>query len=93
MHAKHLFVSFSALVAGFFSSSGFAQPSSATLTYKLEQQFEAADKNGDGALTKAEAEAAGMSRVVRHFDRIDGNKDGKITPDELRAVVRARLAG
>jgi Ca2+-binding EF-hand superfamily protein len=91
MHAKHLFVSIPTLVAGFFSPAGFAQPSSTAFAYKVEQQFKAADKNGDGALTKAEAESAGMGRVVRHFDRIDGNKDGKITPDELRAVLRAGL--
>lgn len=58
---------------------------------RFDEHFKAADKDGDDALTKAEAEAAGMGRIVRHFDRIDGNKDGKVTRDELRATIPSRL--
>ena len=46
----------------------------------------AADKDGDGALSKAEAEAAGMKRLVENFDRLDANKDGKVTREEMRAA-------
>lgn len=56
---------------------------------KFEERFHAADKDGDGALTKEEAKAAGLDRIVEHFDRIDANKDGKITVDELRDALRA----
>jgi Ca2+-binding EF-hand superfamily protein len=62
------------------------------LLSRFDEQFKAADKDRDGILTRAEAEAAGMGRIVRHFDRIDGNKDGKVTRDELRAVVRIGLS-
>lgn len=55
---------------------------------KFEERFRAADKDGDGALTKEEAKAAGLGRIVEHFDRIDANKDGKITIDELRDALR-----
>lgn len=59
---------------------------------KFSERFMAADKNGDGALTREEAEAAGLSRVLEHFDRLDTNGDGKLTQDELRALLRARHA-
>ena len=57
---------------------------------KFEERFRAADKDGDGALTREEAQAAGLARIVDHFDRIDINKDGKITIDELRDALRSR---
>lgn len=40
----------------------------------MERTFKAADKNGDGKLTLAEAKA-GMPRVASTFTRIDANKD------------------
>src|SRR4029077_7233312 len=51
---------------------------------RMQEQFRQADKDGDGALSKAEAEA-GMPRLAKHFDAIDADKDGKITQEELRA--------
>jgi hypothetical protein len=45
----------------------------------------AADKDGDGAISKAEADGAGMKRLSANFDKIDANKDGKITREEMRA--------
>ena len=46
-------------------------------------RFQAADTNGDGKLSRSEAQA--MPMVAKHFDEIDTNKDGYITCDELRA--------
>ena len=51
---------------------------------KRAERFKAADKDGDGALSKAEADAAGLKGVSKNFDRIDTNKDGKVTRDEMR---------
>ena len=59
---------------------------------RFDQQFKAADKDGDGALTKEEAANAGMSRIVEHFDQIDVNKDGKVTPEEIRGMIRHRVS-
>ena len=59
---------------------------------KFSEQFKSADKDGDGALTKSEAQTANLSRVVEHFDRIDANRDGKVTREEIRTLVRARVS-
>ena len=58
---------------------------------RAQERFRQADKNGDGALSKAEAEA-GMPRLAKDFAAIDANKDGKITPEELRAYGAKRHA-
>jgi Ca2+-binding EF-hand superfamily protein len=57
----------------------------------FDQRFKKADANGDGKLTKAEADA-GMPRIAKNFDTIDANKDGFITPDEIRATMEKRQA-
>jgi Ca2+-binding EF-hand superfamily protein len=58
---------------------------------RMQERFRGADKDGDGALSKAEAEA-GMPRLAKHFDAIDANKDGKLSQDELRAYGAQRHA-
>jgi len=45
------------------------------------------DKNGDGAVDKAEWTAAG--RPAERFDAVDANKDGKVTAAELDAAMAA----
>lgn len=54
----------------------------------FQQRFTAADKDGDGALTREEAKA--MPRVAAHFDDIDANHDGKVTPSEIVAFMAAQ---
>jgi Ca2+-binding EF-hand superfamily protein len=51
---------------------------------KFDAEFKAADKNGDGGLSKEEATAS-MPRLARHFDQLDANKDGVVTLEELQA--------
>lgn len=48
----------------------------------IEQHFDAADTNHDGALSKEEAKE-GMPILYARFDENDANKDGKITKDEV----------
>jgi hypothetical protein len=48
-------------------------------------RLKAADTNGDGLISKAEAQAS-LPRLYKHFDEIDTNHDGQISPDELKAA-------
>lgn len=50
---------------------------------KFAADFKAADKNGDGGLSKEEA--AALPRIAQHFDQLDTNKDGVVTQEELQA--------
>ena len=68
-----------------------AQAPSDAMLQKMQARWKAADKNGDGLIDKAEAEA-GLPRVVRHFDQLDVNHDGKLSADELRATAQSRMA-
>ena len=57
--------------------------------HKRGERFKAADKDGDGALSKAEVDSAKMTRTAKNFDAIDSNKDGKITREEMVAYRTA----
>jgi len=59
------------------------------MAQRFDAKFKAADKDGDGALTKEEAQA-GMPRLAKNFDQVDANHDGKVTEDEIRAYMKAR---
>ncbi len=49
-----------------------------------------ADTDGDGRVSRAEAEAAGSKRSTDWFDKLDLNKDGYVTQDETRQAKEAR---
>lgn len=51
-------------------------------------RFAAMDTNGDGAVTKAEADA----HRAAMFAEIDANKDGNVTPAEMQAHHDAKRA-
>jgi hypothetical protein len=53
-----------------------------------EQRFKAADKDGDGKLTREEARA-GMPRVHSNFDKLDTGKLGFVTLDQVKAALSA----
>lgn len=56
---------------------------------RMAERFKKADTDGNGVLSRAEAEKS-MPRMVRHFDSIDANRDGQITMDEIMAARKAR---
>ncbi len=60
---------------------------------KMQERWKAADKDGDGALSRAEVDAAKMPMLSRDFDKLDANKDGKLTADELRNAMMQRRQG
>jgi hypothetical protein len=59
---------------------------------KRAERLKAADKDGDGAISKAEADAAGMKGLSKNFDKVDANKDGKVSREEMR-TARAEHKG
>lgn len=56
---------------------------------RIDKRFRAADKDGDGVLTREEARK-GMPSLYRMFDQVDADKDGKVTREELEAAFQAR---
>jgi hypothetical protein len=47
-----------------------------------EERWKAADKDGDGLISRDEA--AAMPRMSSHFDRLDANTDGRVSREEMR---------
>jgi Ca2+-binding EF-hand superfamily protein len=58
---------------------------------KARAKFNAIDKDQDGRISRAEADAK-APKIAKNFDRIDTNKDGYISQDELAAVGERRKA-
>lgn len=56
---------------------------------RFDKRFRAADKDGDGALSRDEARR-GMPSVYGRFDEIDADKDGNITQNELDGFIQRR---
>jgi Ca2+-binding EF-hand superfamily protein len=61
----------------------------AAMREHADERFKAADTDGDGRLSKAEAET-GMPRLAARFDDLDADKDGALTPEELASHKRRR---
>ena len=57
---------------------------------RFEQRFKTADADGNGMISRGEAEK-GLPRLARRFDRIDANKDGEITRDEMATARKAHM--
>ena len=58
--------------------------------HKVHERIKAADKDGDGKISRAEVVA--LPRIAKHFDEIDTNKDGFVTKEELKARHDKRAA-
>lgn len=73
---------------------GLAAPSAERLQKlddALAKRFAAADSDGNGQLTRAEAKA-GMPRVHEHFDAIDTAAQGYVTREQVRSFTAKSLA-
>ena len=60
---------------------------------KIEAEFKALDKDGNGQISLAEFKAAAAAKLAQNPDltlsRFDANKDGKVSGAEFRAPVMA----
>ncbi|MCD7097745.1 EF-hand domain-containing protein [Stenotrophomonas sp. MMGLT7] len=55
------------------------------------QTWESVDTDGDGTISKQEAQVnAGLTQI---FDQADSDKNGKLTTDEYKAFVASQQAG
>lgn len=61
----------------------------AQMQARLTERVRRADTDGNGALSRLEAERS-MPRIARRFDILDANRDGHVTVDEILAARRAR---
>lgn len=52
------------------------------------ERLKKADTDGDGLISKTEAEAVPF--LSRAFDRLDADKDGLLSPQELQAAAKRR---
>ncbi len=59
---------------------------------RVEDEFRAADRNGDGYLSAAEVEGR-FPLIAREFSRVDRNGDGRISPEELSDLRRMQIEG
>ncbi len=57
---------------------------------RFEQRFKSADADGNGMISRTEAEK-GLPRLARRFEQIDADKDGHITRDEVAAARKAHM--
>ena len=79
----------SALLLSTGSAISQTKPLDPKVAAEIDQKAKAADKNGDGKLTKAELEA-GMPRIAKGFDMMDADKKGYVTVDQIKAFAAAR---
>lgn len=55
---------------------------------KAHERLKAADKDGDGSISRKEADES-MPQLAGRFDRMDADKDGKISSDEMHGFRKA----
>jgi hypothetical protein len=65
------------------ATGGQPLPSARWTAAQIRQSFNAADANGDGQLTRAEAQR--LSVMPHSFEDMDQNKDGAVTRAEYEA--------
>jgi len=58
-------------------------------SHNFERRFEAANTTHDGHLTLAQAQAAGLHMLVKHFSDIDTQNKGYVTVDDIKAWRKA----
>jgi hypothetical protein len=73
-------------VAAVFGQQAPDPAKAAQMQAAFQKRFAAADANGDGKLTKQEADGK-MPFVFKHFDEIDTAHSGFVTKDQIVAYM------
>lgn len=77
-----------------FPALASAQAGVGRLASKLDvvsKNFDAADRDHDGLLTKDEAKAGNVPFIARHFDQIDREHRGKVSKQDVAAYLQSRV--
>ena len=74
------------------ASSAKAQTGLGYLTKKLDnavKNFDAADRNHDGMLSKEEAQKGNVPFVAKHFDKIDREHRGLVSKKDVAEYIKS----
>ncbi len=58
---------------------------------EIDKNFDAADKNHDGKLTREEAKSGSTPLIANHFDAMDDGHKGYVTKADVHAFIRRNL--
>ena len=58
---------------------------------EMDKNFDVADKNHDGKLTREEAQSGSTPMIANHFDAIDADHKGYVTKADVHAFVQRNL--
>lgn len=79
-----------------FAATAHAQTGLGNLTNQAQiamKNFDIADKNRDGLLTKEEAEKGPVPFIRAHFDAIDTQHRGAVSKQDVAAYVKSLQSG
>jgi Ca2+-binding EF-hand superfamily protein len=81
-----------AMLAGLFTTAGFAQEKEGGLKRDPQEMFKKIDTDADGKISKEEAEKGPKGRLKENFTAIDTNKDSYLDKEELKAYRQEKKA-
>jgi hypothetical protein len=58
---------------------------------EIDKNFDAADKNHDGKLTREEAQSGSVPLIANNFDAMDTGKKGYVTKADVHAFIQRNL--
>ena len=56
---------------------------------EMREKIQAADSDGNGAISLTEADEAGLDKLIEHFDKIDTDGNDEVTKRELKAAGKS----
>jgi Ca2+-binding EF-hand superfamily protein len=74
-----------------FCISALPTPSIAKSVREIDKNFDVADKNHDGKLTREEAQSGSTPMIANHFDAIDADHKGYVTKPDVHAFIQRNL--